>query len=573
VLNDSPVVRSLGTRILFLTGAIVTAAVLWWMQHLRLGGTIPGLTVIFYRLFAFDDYGATVCELLILTVAVLVAARIPAKTVLRSAGEHPRIIALACALILAAGALFVYHDHPLSMDEYAAYFQSQIFAAGHLTGQWPLPQMDWLIPPGFQNWFLTISGTTGQVTSTYWPAHALILAPFTALGIPWACNPVLSALTVLVIHRLAMQMFADVEAAGLAVLLTVASPVFFGIGISYYSMPAHLLANSLYALLLVRPSPLRALLAGVVGSIALCLHNPVPHILFALPWLIWIATRPGGIRLFAIMCAGYLPLCALLGVGWFELTNHLKSSVATVAPDAGSLGALQAALDLFAMPSSTVLLSRTMGVAKIWVWAVPGLVILAAYGALQWRRNRLCALFAASALTTLIGYLFFPLDQGHGWGNRYFHSAWMALPLLATAALFRPVDMSGRRQDRTASVSIFDDAPTRTYVTACVLLTLVFGVGYRAWRMQDFMASDLNQIPHYAGTERRVVIFDTNLSFYGADLVQNDPWLRANEIRMISHDRAADAQMMARNYPAMHLVFADRHGWVWSEKSNVDPAR
>ncbi len=92
----------------------------------------------------------------------------------------------------------------------------------------------------------------------------------------------------------------------MVLLLTVASPVIFGIGISYYSMPAHLLANSLYALLLVRPTPLRAIGAGVVGSIALSLHNPVPHTLFAIPWLIWIVTRPGGVRLVGLMCLGYL---------------------------------------------------------------------------------------------------------------------------------------------------------------------------------------------------------------------------------------------------------------------------
>ena len=150
------------------------------------------------------------------------------------------------------------------------------------------------------------------------------MAPFTLVGMPWACNPVLSALTLLVVHRLALYMFEDTEAAGLALLLTVASPVFFGIGISYYSMPAHLLANSLYALLLVRPTPAKAFAAGIVGSIALSLHNPVPHMLFAVPWLIWIATRQGGVRLLAALCAGYLPLCLLLGVGWFEFSTHLQ---------------------------------------------------------------------------------------------------------------------------------------------------------------------------------------------------------------------------------------------------------
>jgi hypothetical protein len=56
--------------------------------------------------------------------------------------------------------------------------------------------------------------------------------------------------------------------------------------------------------------------------------------------------------------------------------------------------------------------------------------------------------------------------------------------------------------------------------------------------------------------------------FYGGDLVQNDPWLRGNEIRMMSQGAAADRQMMARNYPQMHVVFADRHGWVWSAKGS-----
>ncbi len=568
MLTDSPVVRSPGPRILFLLGAILTAAILIWMHQLRQGGVLPGMTAIFYVLFAFEDYGSTVCELLILGAAVFVASRVPARGVLRMAGEHPLLIAAISAAALSAGALFVYHDHPLSMDEYAAYFQSQVFAAGHLTGEFPLAQKDWLIPPGFQDFFLTISADTGQVASSYWPGHALILAPFTALGIPWACNPILSALTVLIIHRLAMNIFAETEAAGLAVLLTVCSPIFFGIGISYYSMPAHLLANSLYALLLVRPTPRRALAAGFVGSIALCLHNPVPHTLFAVPWLIWIGTRRGGIRLLALMCLGYLPLSLVIGVGWFELIHHLRNAAANAGTPAGTLESFQSTLSIFAPPTPIVLLGRFIGVAKTWVWDVPGLLILAVCAAVRWRRSAPCMLLAASALTTLMGYVFFPADQGHGWGSRYFHSAWMAIPLLATAALFRPTGTAATPAEPASPPDrTFEDTDTKSYLVACAVLTLTFGIGIRAWSMQRFMAQDLNQIPHYIGTERRVVIFDPTLTFYGADLIQNDPWLRGNEIRMFTHGAAADREMMARYYPAMHQVFADHYGWVWSEKS------
>jgi hypothetical protein len=566
VLTDSPVVRAAGPRVLLLVGAIVTIAILQWVNQLRLGGQLHGLTPIFFYLFTNGDFGASVCALLILILAIFVPVHAPTRSILRWAGEHPLLIAAASFAVLCCGALGIYHDHPLSMDEYAAYFQSQVFAGGHLTGQFPVPPMDWLIPPGFQSFFLNVSHTTGRVASSYWPAHALIMTPFTLIGMPWACNPLLSALTLLVVHRLALHMFEDIEAAGVALLLTVSSPVFFGIGISYYSMPSHLLANSLYAMLLIRPTPARAFAAGVVGSIALTLHNPIPHMLFAVPWLIWIATRRDGLRQLAALCVGYLPLCLLLGIGWFELSNHLRADgQQLVAAKTGAAGQIEAMLSVFSLPTATVLLSRLIALAKVWVWAVPGLLILACSGAVRGWGNSACRLFAASALITLIAYLFFPQDQGHGWGYRYFHSAWMALPLLATAAMYRPAADGETPAGATApGAGIFADQATRSYLAACILLTLVIGVGYRAWDMQRFMADDLKQVPHYNGTEHRVVIIDNTVSFYGADLVQNDPWLRGNEIRMFSHGAAEDAQMMQQNFPLLHQVYADRYGAVWS---------
>ena len=101
-----------------------------------------------------------------------------------------------------------------------------------------------------------------------------------------------------------------------------------------------------------------------------------------------------------------------------------------------------------------------------------------------------------------------------------------------------------------------------------MLLTLVFGVGFRAWQIQDFMARDLRQVPQYAGTSGRlVIILDSGSSFYGADLVQNDPWLRGQEIRMYTHGAAEDEKMIARYYPEIHKVHADGYGTVWSRAS------
>jgi hypothetical protein len=549
-------------------GALVTSAILLWTHQMRLTGNTYHLAASFYVLFAYQDYPGSVWALLILAGALFGTRYFPARPMAQWAGDHPCIIAVTAGLLLALGTLVVYHNHPLSMDEYAAYFQSRTFAAGRLHGAFPVPLLDWLIPPGFQDYFLNVSRATGSVAEAYWPGFALLLAPFMWAGVPWLCNPVLSVLTLLVIHRLALELFDNREAAGFALMLTIASPVIFANGISYYSMPAHLLANSVFALLLVRPTPRRAAAAGVVGSLALVLHNPVPHMLFAAPWLVWLSTRPGGWRLLAALVAGYLPLIALLGLGWFLFSGHLlREGLRPTALFAPS-NRLHNMIEIFSLPDGTVFLARVIGIAKTWVWAVPGLMILAAAGAIRWRQDSRCRLFAASALLTVLGYFLVPVDQGHGWGYRYFHSAWMALPLLATAAMFRPVrcPTAGNSPAR-----LFEDRETHGFVTACVLLTLVFGVGFRAWQIQNFMARDLRQVPQYQGTERRLVIIDSGSSFYGADLVQNDPWLRGQEIRMYSHGAAADEKMMAQYYPEIHRVYADRYGTVWSQGEGDAP--
>jgi hypothetical protein len=450
------------------------------------------------------------------------------------------------------------------MDEYAAFFQSRIFAAGELSGRFPAPLLDWLIPRGFQDYFLNVSRTSGAVSETYWPGFALLLAPFTWAGVPWLCNPVITALTLLVIHRISMDMFQEREAAGFAMVLTIASPVVFANGISYYSMPAHLLTNSLFVLLLMQPTPLRSAAAGIVGSLALTLHNPVPHLLFAAPWVIWLVFRRDRLSLVTSLVAGYLPLCIVLGAGWFLFSGNLiDGGLPSPTTLVSASHRFQNMLKIFSLPDTRVALARLIGLAKIWVWSVPGLAVLAVAGIVIRRRELKCSLLAASALVTLVGYWFVPVDQGHGWGYRYFHAAWMTLPLLATAALFSLPPLV-REEVLPSRPSL--GVETRRLLATCALLSLVFGVSFRGCQIKQFVASNLNQLPQYHGEEKRIVIVDARNSFYGADLVQNDPWLRGNEVRMYSRGSVANEQMMADFYPQFHRVYEDWHGSVWSQK-------
>lgn len=563
MVSNLPVVRSAPARALFLASAVITALLLAWTHRLAHGNDFHGLTPIFFVLFAVFDYSGARSLLLVLVLAACISGRLPVRPLLRWISDHSVLVAAMTTALLCAGALVVYHNHPLAMDEYAPLFQSQAFAAGKLSGQFPVPLLDWLIPRGFQHYFFKVSHASGAVTSAYWPSFALLLTPFTWLGISWACNPVLSGLTLITVHRLTLRMFDDPEAAGLAVLFTAASPVFFADGISYYSMTAHLLANGLVALLLLDPTPRRALLAGLVGSIALTLHNPVPHLLFVLPYVLWLASRrAAGAKLLAWLALGYAPLCIVLGLGWFWYTTGLsQDGIATASGAAAQADSLQIGA-IFAIPDSTVLFARAIGVAKIWLWAVPGLMILAVIGAWKWWQRPASRLLAAAALLTLFGYLMVPVDQGHGWGYRYFHSAWLALPVLAAGAL-ASVEGSAARLSWTT------DEALRTFVAACALLTLIIGVGLRAQQVHGFIREDLTQQPTYAGTEPRIEIIAADNSFYGQDLVQNDPFLRGNVMRMISHGAAADALMMSRYLPTFHKVAEDRYGTVWSTATPV----
>jgi hypothetical protein len=249
-----PVGRSTPVRALLIVGAVITAACVLWIQQLRLSGEMHGLATIFFVLFTYFDYGAAMLSLGILLVAMFVPRWDGFNRLLRWMGERPYVIGGAVAVLLSVGTLMVYHDQPLSMDEYAPVFQAKAFASGHLAGRFPVDLLNLLVPEGFQNYFLTTSKATGEVASKYWPSFALLLTPFTLLGIPWACNGVLSGITIVVLNKLAKRLFQSTEAAGLVTLLTIASPVFFADGITYYSMTAHMLANAIFALLVRRCS-------------------------------------------------------------------------------------------------------------------------------------------------------------------------------------------------------------------------------------------------------------------------------------------------------------------------------
>jgi hypothetical protein len=527
----------------------------------RIGSGNPDrFSPIFWFLLKTYDTHGNVVVLAVAACAFALRRQPLAAAALGPLAERPWAVAAAAFPLFCLGAVWIYHDYPLSMDEYSALFQAQVFAAGRLSGAFPPELVERLIPAVFQGYFFGVSPATGAVSSTYWPGFALLMAPFAWLGAPWAANPALGALTIPVLHRLARELTeGSRDAAGWAVALTLASPVFVLASISYYSLAAHMFFNMLYALLLLRPSVPRALAAGAVGSLALSLHNPVPHLLFSLAFLVWVALRPGRAANLAALLLGYLPLGALLGVGWHSHLAGLASAAGgtvplhSVAPLVVDTVFAQLAAFL-KLPSPATVHARIAGLSKVWTWGAAGLMVLAAYGYKVAREAPGVRVLGAALLVTFFGYFLVPFDQGHGWGYRYVHPAWFVLPLLAGLFLGRNPGEEGRELRAMAAWAVF--------------LSFAFAVGLRLVQVETFIDRHRAQVPPLLQPvepgRREIVFVDTRAGFYTRDMVQNDPLLRAPRIVMVRESRESAAQLMAKRYPEFTRTAQGDWGEQWT---------
>jgi len=477
---------------------------------------------------------------------------------IRIAGSHPWLAAAVLFPLLCIGTLGVYHDQPLSMDEYAAVFQAKAFAAGRLAGAFPPDLLDALVPARFQNVFLTVSRATGEVSSTYWPGFALLLAPFAWLNATWAANPAIGALAVPAVHRLTREVTGSGEAAAWAAAITIASPVFIVDSVSYYSMQMHLLCNTVFALLLLQPTVPRAAAAGLLGSVALTLHQPVPHLLFLVPFVFWLAFRRRSGAALAALAIGYLPLGVLFGLGWHShIMEMIRSAASAAVPAAPGRPLADTILDrisgVLTLPHAATFAARVAGLTKIWTWGAAGLMVLAAFGYVAGRANPAVRLLGAAALVTFVGYFFFPMDQGHGWGFRYFHSAWFALPVLAAAGLIAVRGDSGNG--------------LRGMTAWLVVLSLVFANALRLAEVESFIAEHLAQVPPLAekvpsGT-RQIIFVRLGTGFYVEDLVQNDPYLRTSRITMVHQGEERTADLMKSRFPEYVRESRGEWGELW----------
>jgi hypothetical protein len=509
-----------------------------------------------YRLFIFDYLlriqdlpGAAIVILIALAAAIPGLAR-PGLALVEVIGNHPWRTAITTFVVLCAGQVFVAHNFPLAGDEHLMLMQAKAFASGRLSAQFPPDLVSWVVPWVYKDRWLHASLLTGEVVPAYWPGYAALLAPFVLVGATWALNPLLASGSLVLLGRVATRLTGAPQAAGWAMLLALASPTFTGMALSYFSMAAHLFFNLAFVWLIVER---RFALAGVMGSIALVLSNPVPHLLFALPWVAWIAWRDGR-RSFFLLAAGYLPV-GLAALGWWlfaRTVGEFRFPPYAVDDDPWHrLGnflffwRLQFAA-VFAEPGFATLAKRAAELVKLWLWTVPGLPALALAGAVLAWRNIPLRLFALSFFCTVLGFLQVWFDQGYGWGVRYLHPAFGALPLLGAAVIV-----------------LLNNEALRRYAASAALLSLLVATPFRWAQIESFVADHLSRRPPFEQGVRQVVFVTLNWDYYTQDFIQNDPFLRDPVIFMLSRGRETDEEVLREHFPGARFVRAAPFGHVW----------
>jgi hypothetical protein len=181
---------------------------------------------------------------------------------------------------------------------------------------------------------------------------------------------------------------------------------------------------------------------------------------------------------------------------------------------------------------------RVAALVKMWIWAVPGLFLLAGVGCKRQGDDPRVRLLALSAVLTFVGYVFVIFDQGHGWGYRYFHSAWGVIPILAGCAL-------GRRTAPSARLIAF--------AGAAAVLNLIVVVPIQLMQIDRVILGHSAQLPpaYRPGND---VYFIHGDGFYTGDLVQMDPLLRDQDLILFSRGAEKDAGLRRQNWPAARLV-------------------
>jgi hypothetical protein len=476
-----------------------------WLRGVPAGTQDPRLWFnAFFVLFSRNEpIGLLIVAVFSVVAAVLLRTKRPAAQVLRPPLFHwitVTGIALAVFIISAIGTKLVCHNYGLSADENMADFQARIFLRGKISAEVPeqwIPVVR-LIKPTYVDYF----PGSHSWKSAYLPVYAAMRTVFQRVGLQSLLNPFLAAVTVVAVWGATRNIWPNrPDIAFVAAALLAASSQFLLMTMTAYSMPAHLALNSVWLWLYSSPDRRRFYAAPFVGVLAIGLHQPNVHILFVAPFVFrllldrrWRATTIFGI-VYALGCAGW--------IAW-----RYYYLPATQAPT----------ISYFRLLNPQMLIVQPMNLLLLIGWTSLAMPLLVVLGFSRiWRERPIVQDAALSCLLTFGFYYFFYLDQGHGWGYRYFHSALISLAVVAAAGWERLTELVGQRL-------------ANQFVLSAVILSVFIQLPIRCYQAERFVRPYALAAGTLGSLKTDLVALNPFQAWYSADLIRNDPFLEHKPI-------------------------------------------
>jgi hypothetical protein len=434
--------------------------------------------------------------------------------------------AVIVVALTAIGTSVVMHALPLSMDEYVADFQARVFASGLRVATIPdaWRPVAWSMTPVF----IAYDPQRQLWVMQYLPVYAALRALFMELGADRLLNPALAGASVMLVYACARRLWpADRWRAWLAVAFLATSTQFVFMSMTGFAMPAHLAINLLWLYAFLRNDRAGWAVAPLIGAVALGLHNPFPHALFVTPFLFYILwqRRWGWTAYFAAVY-----LAGIVLWYWWGRSVH-------VAGEASLLG-------LFTAPGLLMLTVQELSLTVVLSWQTPMLAIALLWVAVGWRTlTTVERLVAAGVLMSFLFFFLFPSTQGHGWGYRYTYPVLGNIVLLGVAGV--------------GSLSkTFGAVTMKRLFVASVLVTLGIQWPVRAWQIERYVRPFAQAHDYIAHIDADVVIVDPTSSWYGIDLIRNDPFFRQRPKVVSAFGLRAEekAALAARFGDRVHLL-------------------
>lgn len=447
----------------------------------------------------------------------------------------PLIVAVLLLLFCFAGHYWVLAGYDMSRDEQMATFDAAVFAQGHLVAKIPAlwrDQSDVL-----NTIFMYPAAHRGAWISTYLPFNSILRALLDLIGAPTAAGPLMAAIGAIALWGCVRRIWPqDREAPVVALLLYVGSGQVVVTGMTAYAMPAHLTCNMVWLWLFLRRTWWTDAAALAVGFVAVGLHQPLLHPIFAAPLLFLLVLERHWPRA-ALYAVGY----AAIGVFWLWWPGWTWSLVQASVDVHIPVG-----VDFATRLTATIRNGDAMGlpdmVANLLRFAAWQHLLLLPLMLLGWkiaRRDRLAAgLLGGVIATTLIMAVILPY-QGHGFGYRYLHG------LIGNCILLAVYGWTSLDQR-----DVWRSLLLRSSIAGSAVILPI-----QLWMAHNFYAPAAEADARIAATHADYAVIGNNDAPFSVDLVHNPPALDTHPVRLIGERMNAKVVAgLCRDRPSVVLV-------------------